>query len=81
VAEGPTLYRLTRDALGDIFGQPLIEALDAAETQALAAAPRRLPRAVPERVGATRGVGRAGCRKLACERSAFDRSDKRDEEC
>ncbi|HEX3762472.1 MAG TPA: DUF3109 family protein [Kofleriaceae bacterium] len=48
--EGPTLYRLTRDALADIFGEPLVVALDAAEAQVLAgeaepqaAAPRRLP--------------------------------------
>lgn len=43
VVEGPTLYRLSRDAIGDIFGQPLVAALDAAEAQVLAAAPRRLP--------------------------------------
>ena len=41
--EGPTLYRITRDALGDLFGEPLVAALDAAEAQVLAAAPRRLP--------------------------------------
>ena len=41
--EGPSLYRLTRDALGDIFGAPLVDALDAAEAQVLAAAPRHLP--------------------------------------
>ena len=46
---GPTLYRLTRDALADIFGAPLVAALDDAEAQVLAAAPhaadapRRLP--------------------------------------
>lgn len=41
--EGPTLYRITRDALADTFGEPLVAALDAAEAQVLAAAPRRLP--------------------------------------
>jgi Fe-S-cluster containining protein len=47
--EGPSLYRLTRDALGDIFGASLVDALDAAEAEVLArpaapaAAPRRLP--------------------------------------
>jgi len=41
--EGPTLYRLTRDALGALFGEPLVVALDAAEAQVLAAAPKRLP--------------------------------------
>jgi len=41
--EGPTLYRITRDALGELFGEPLVAALDAAEAQVLAAAPRHLP--------------------------------------
>lgn len=41
--EGPSLYRVTRDALGDIFGEALVAALDAAEAQVLGAAPRRLP--------------------------------------
>jgi Fe-S-cluster containining protein len=41
--EGPTLYRITRDALADVFGQELVLALDAAEAQVLAKAPRRLP--------------------------------------
>jgi Fe-S-cluster containining protein len=41
--EGPTLYRITRDALGDIFGPELVVALDAAEAQVLAAVPRGLP--------------------------------------
>ena len=43
--DGPTLYRITRDALADVFGEPLVAALDAAEAQVLAAAapPRRLP--------------------------------------
>lgn len=34
--EGPSLYRITRDALGDIFGPELVTALDAAEAQVLA---------------------------------------------
>ena len=45
--DGPTLYRITRDALGEIFGAPLVVALDAAEAQVLgaqaAATPKRLP--------------------------------------
>lgn len=44
--DGPTLYRITRDTLGELFGAPLVEALDAAEAQVLAAvppAPRKLP--------------------------------------
>ncbi|HWU86385.1 MAG TPA: DUF3109 family protein [Kofleriaceae bacterium] len=50
--DGPTLYRLTRDTLGELFGAALVTALDAAEAQALALAsppsapppsPRRLP--------------------------------------
>jgi Fe-S-cluster containining protein len=48
--DGPSLYRLSRDAIADIFGAPLVAALDAAEArvlaaeaQARAAAPRRLP--------------------------------------
>jgi Fe-S-cluster containining protein len=47
---GPSLYRMTRDTLADIFGELLVVALDAAEAQVLAAeaevptaAPRRLP--------------------------------------
>jgi Fe-S-cluster containining protein len=49
-APGPTIYRLTRDALAELFGDALVVALDAAEAQvlaaealALAAAPRHLP--------------------------------------
>ena len=34
---GPSLYRITRDALADIFGEPLVAALDTAEAQVLAA--------------------------------------------
>jgi Fe-S-cluster containining protein len=41
--DGPTLYRLSRDTLGDVFGADLVTALDAAEARFLAAAPRRLP--------------------------------------
>jgi Fe-S-cluster containining protein len=48
--DGPSLYRITRDTLAELFGEPLIVALDAAEaqvraaeTQLAAAAPRRLP--------------------------------------
>jgi Fe-S-cluster containining protein len=41
--EGPSLYRVTRDAIADIFGEPLVVAMDAAEAKVLGAAPRRLP--------------------------------------
>jgi Fe-S-cluster containining protein len=41
--DGPTLYRITRDALADLFGQPLVVAMDAAEAQVLGATARRLP--------------------------------------
>ena len=44
--DGPSLYRITRDTLGELFGPALVAALDAAEAQVLAAAPpapRRLP--------------------------------------
>jgi Fe-S-cluster containining protein len=41
--DGPSLYRITRDTLGELFGAPLVAALDAAEAQVLAAEPRRLP--------------------------------------
>jgi Fe-S-cluster containining protein len=44
--EGPTLYRITRDTLGELFGDDLVTALDAAEARVLAAVPlepRRLP--------------------------------------
>jgi len=43
--DGPTLYRLTRDTLAELFGEPLVAAMDAAEAQVLAAAPRHLPMA------------------------------------
>jgi Fe-S-cluster containining protein len=41
--EGPTLYRISRETLGDVFGHELVAAMDAAEARVLAAAPRRLP--------------------------------------
>lgn len=41
--EGPTLYRITRDALADVFGEELVIALDAAEAQVLAQQPKKLP--------------------------------------
>lgn len=41
--EGPTLYRLTREALAEIFDPALVVALDAAEARVLAAEPKRLP--------------------------------------
>jgi Fe-S-cluster containining protein len=41
--DGPTLYRLTRATLGDLFGPELVRALDAVEARLRAAEPRRLP--------------------------------------
>jgi Fe-S-cluster containining protein len=41
--EGPTLYRITRDTLAELFGADLVTALDAVEQSVLAAQPRRLP--------------------------------------
>jgi len=41
--EGPTLYRITRDAFAELFGEALVVALDEAEARVLAAAPRHLP--------------------------------------
>jgi len=41
--DGPSLYRITRSALGDIFGEALVVAMDDAEARVLAAAPRSLP--------------------------------------
>jgi len=41
--DGPTLYRLARDTLAELFGESLVVAMDAAEAQVLGAAPRRLP--------------------------------------
>jgi Fe-S-cluster containining protein len=40
-ADAPTLYRVGRDTLGDVFGVELVAALDAVEARA--AAPHRLP--------------------------------------
>jgi Fe-S-cluster containining protein len=39
-ANAPSLYRVTRDVLGAVFGDPLVRAMDAAEARILA---RRLP--------------------------------------
>jgi len=44
--EGPTLYRITRDALAAVFGEELVIALDVAEAQVLGTvkpAPKKLP--------------------------------------
>lgn len=41
--EGPSLYRISRDTIGDVFGPELVRALDAAEAQVLASQPKRLP--------------------------------------
>jgi Fe-S-cluster containining protein len=41
--DGPTLYRITRDTLGELFGADLIDALDAVERRVLAREPRKLP--------------------------------------
>ena len=41
--DGPSLYRVTRSALGDIFGEALVVALDDAEARVLGSAPRHLP--------------------------------------
>jgi Fe-S-cluster containining protein len=46
-ADGPSLYRLTRDTLGDIFGADLVTALDAVEAQVLGGAPPPPPRRLP----------------------------------
>jgi Fe-S-cluster containining protein len=43
VPDGPTLYRISRSTLGDVFGADLVAAMDAVEARVLAAAPRRLP--------------------------------------
>jgi Fe-S-cluster containining protein len=39
----PTLYRVAREALADIFGEDLVRAMDDAEARILAAEPKRLP--------------------------------------
>lgn len=41
--EGPTLYRITRELFGELFGDALVRALDAAEAEVLAAQPKKLP--------------------------------------
>jgi Fe-S-cluster containining protein len=41
--EGPSLYRISRDTIADVFGDDLVRALDAAEAQVLGAQPKRLP--------------------------------------
>jgi Fe-S-cluster containining protein len=41
-ADAPTLYRVARDALADLFGPELVRAMDAAEARVLAAQPVRL---------------------------------------
>lgn len=40
--DAPTLYRVGRDALADIFGEELVRAMDAAEARVLAEQPVRL---------------------------------------
>jgi hypothetical protein len=39
-ADAPTLYQVARDALADLFGPELVQAMDAAEAKVLA---RQLP--------------------------------------
>lgn len=41
--EGPSLYRISRDTIADVFGPELVTALDVAEAQVLGAQPKRLP--------------------------------------
>ncbi|MBA3459348.1 MAG: DUF3109 family protein [Deltaproteobacteria bacterium] len=41
--DGPSLYRITRDTLGELFGPELVRALDSAEAQVLGAQPKKLP--------------------------------------
>lgn len=41
--DGPTLYRITRDALADIFDPALVAAMDAVEASLLGSEPKRLP--------------------------------------
>ena len=41
--DAPTVYRNGRDTLGALFGDPLVDALDAVEARIVRAAPRRLP--------------------------------------
>jgi Fe-S-cluster containining protein len=46
--DAPTLYRVARDVLGELFGAPLVAAMDAAEARLFA---RRLPLARPAEAG------------------------------
>lgn len=41
--DGPTLYRITRDAFAELFGEELVIALDAVEQRVLARQPKKLP--------------------------------------
>lgn len=41
--EGPTLYRISRDAIGELFGAELVTAMDAVEAQAIAMAAPEAP--------------------------------------
>jgi Fe-S-cluster containining protein len=41
--DGPTLYRITRELFGELFGQELVDALDRVERQVLANQPKKLP--------------------------------------
>ncbi len=41
--DGPSLYRITRETLAELFGPELVRALDSAEAQVLGAQPKRLP--------------------------------------
>lgn len=41
--DAPTLYRVAREALADIFGEDLVRAMDEAEAKVLADEPKRLP--------------------------------------
>jgi Fe-S-cluster containining protein len=40
--DAPTLYQVAREAIGDIFGPELVQAMDVAEQQVLAMQPKRL---------------------------------------
>ena len=41
--EGPSLYRITRETLAELFGAELVRALDSVEAQVLGPQPKRLP--------------------------------------
>lgn len=43
VATAPTLYRVQRETIGDVFGPELVAELDRVEAEVLSAVPRRLP--------------------------------------